>query len=140
MLVGSRAAKDVIIESCLTFSEALRSRGESALRGRVEKTPADSTQSAEVCPSMVQLAIRVIWQSGADNGGASLAVAQLQLTEQNTLEVPWPTWPPRTGKVVRVLRITRVARLVQQGMVEDDLLSSHQARRMQLEPVLLWTE
>eukprot|EP00439_Symbiodinium_sp_Y106_P059986 s2602_g8.t2 len=78
---------DVIIESCLTFSEALRSRGESALRGRVEKTPADSTQSAEVCPSMVQLAIRVIWQSGADNGGASLAV-------------------------VRVLRITRVFRVI----------------------------
>ncbi|CAE7771416.1 CATSPER1 [Symbiodinium sp. CCMP2456] len=40
-----------------------------------------------VCPSMVQLAIRVIWQSGADNSGGSLAV-------------------------VRVLRITRVFRVI----------------------------
>ncbi|CAE7479501.1 CACNA1S [Symbiodinium necroappetens] len=40
-----------------------------------------------VCPSMVQLAIRVIWQSDDDNGGGSLTV-------------------------VRVLRITRVFRVI----------------------------
>ena len=41
---------------------------------------------------MVQLAIRVIWQSDDDNGGGSLTVAQLKLTE-TTLEAP-RTWPP----------------------------------------------